>query len=79
MRLPQNFAGCLLWACFLTYLSRSFEEEDKKLVVTSVALKKAFEPWFVILVKGAGANFMVCLGVWQSVAAGRSHLGMTGD
>ena len=34
-----------------------------------VALVKAKEPWLHIFLKGIGAHFLVCVGVWQSICA----------
>jgi len=35
----------------------------------AVALKKAHQPWWSIFAKGIGANFMVCIGIWQATCA----------
>lgn len=64
-----NMAGCLAWAFFMVYLSDSLKDLDKDDFAVKVALKKANQPWGNIFLKGIGANFMVCLGVWQFTCA----------
>ena len=65
----MNFAGCLLWAGALAYGSGALEDSGAAELAVKVALKKANEPWFHIFLKGIGANFMVCIGVWQATCA----------
>lgn len=60
-----NFAGCLTWALLLAFLSDALEDSGQAELAVAVALKKAHQPWMHILLKGIGANLMVCLGVWQ--------------
>jgi formate/nitrite transporter len=64
-----NFAGCLTWAYFMVYLPDSLDDLDQNEYAVKVALKKAYQPWGTIFLKGIGANFMVCLGVWQFTCA----------
>lgn len=64
-----NFIGCLTWAYFIAYLSGSLEDAGQKEFAIQVSLKKANQPWGHIVLKGIGANFMVCLGVWQATCA----------
>jgi formate/nitrite transporter len=64
-----NMAGCLAWAYFMVYLPDSLDDLDKNEYAITVALKKAHQPWGAIFLKGIGANFMVCLGVWQFTCA----------
>jgi formate/nitrite transporter len=64
-----NFAGCLAWAYFMVYLPDSLEDMGKNEYAVKVALAKANQPWGAIFLKGIGANFMVCLGVWQFTCA----------
>jgi len=65
----MNFAGCLLWAVLLAYASNSLEDLGRADLVVKIALKKANQPWAHIFLKGIGANFMVCVGVWQATCA----------
>ena len=64
-----NFCGCLFWAYVLAYSSGSIEDIGKTEFAIQVALKKAHKPWFHIFLKGIGANFMVCVGIWQGTSA----------
>jgi formate/nitrite transporter len=64
-----NMAGCLAWAFFMVYLPDSLEDLNKSEYAVTVALNKAYQPWGTIFLKGIGANFMVCLGVWQFTCA----------
>jgi len=65
----MNFAGCLLWAALLAYASNSLEDLGRADLAVKIALKKANQPWGHIFIKGIGANFMVCVGVWQATCA----------
>jgi formate/nitrite transporter len=65
----MNFAGCLCWGSVMAYASNSLEDLDKVDVALAVALRKANEPWLGIFLKGIGANFMVCVGIWQATCA----------
>jgi formate/nitrite transporter len=64
-----NMVGCLAWAYFMVYLPDSLEDLGKNEYAIKVALAKANQPWGAIFLKGIGANFMVCLGVWQFTCA----------
>eukprot|EP00934_Nitzschia_sp_Nitz4_P004688 Nitzschia sp. Nitz4//scaffold63_size106090//95818//96738//NITZ4_004415-RA/size106090-processed-gene-0.135-mRNA-1//1//CDS//3329556050//4678//frame0 len=65
----MNFAGCLFWAFLMAYESGSVEDLGRKDFAIAVALKKAKAPWMHIFLKGIGANFLVCVGVWQATTA----------
>ena len=65
----MNFAGCLAWAAVLAYASDALEDLGQKEFAIAVALKKANQPWWNIFFKGIGANFMVCVGIWQATCA----------
>jgi formate/nitrite transporter FocA (FNT family) len=65
----MNFVGCLFWASVLAYASDSLEDLGQAELAVKVALKKANQPWLHIFLKGIGANFMVCLGIWQATCA----------
>jgi len=65
----MNFAGCLFWGYLLAYLSDSLEDLGKVDFAIAVAYKKSDEGWLSIFLKGIGANFMVCVGVWQATCA----------
>jgi len=65
----MNFAGCLFWAGLLAYASDSLEDLGRSDLAVQIALKKANQPWMNIFLKAIGANFMVCVGVWQATCA----------
>lgn len=65
----MNFAGCLTWAWALAYASDSLEDLGMADLAVKIALKKANQPWWNIFLKAIGANFMVCVGVWQATCA----------
>lgn len=64
-----NFAGCLVWAGLFGYGSGALEDMGRRDFAIQVAMKKAHQPWLHIFLKAIGANFLVCLGVWQATCA----------
>ncbi|KAL7571641.1 hypothetical protein ACA910_011177 [Epithemia clementina (nom. ined.)] len=64
-----NFAGCIFWASLVALATDSLEDLNRVELALAVAQKKALQPWSHILVKAMGANFMVCLGVWQATCS----------
>jgi len=64
-----NFLGCLFWAYFMAHLSDSIDDAGKHDFAIQVAYKKVHQTWPQILLKGIGANFMVCVSVWQATCA----------
>lgn len=64
-----NFAGCLFWAGALAYASDSLVDLGRVDFAIAVALKKTKASWLGIFLKAIGANFMVCVGVWQATCA----------
>jgi formate/nitrite transporter len=62
-----NFVGALTWAAVLAYASDALEAQRDLAIL--VATKKASQTWLQAFLKGIGANFMVCLGVWQATCA----------
>jgi formate/nitrite transporter len=64
-----NMAGCVAWAYFMVYLPGALEDIGKNEFAIKVALAKANQTWGSIFLKGIGANFMVCLAIWQATCA----------
>ena len=64
-----NFFGCIVWASIITYASDALEDAGQVDLAIQIAEKKALQPWMHIFLKAIGANFMVCLAVWQSTCA----------
>lgn len=65
----MNFVGSLFWASLLAYASNSLVDLGREELAIEVAERKANEPWMHIFLKAIGANFMVCVGVWQATCA----------
>ena len=65
----MNFAGCMAWSLILSYGSTALQDVGAEELAVHVALKKANQPWWSIFAKGIGANFCVCVGVWQATCA----------
>lgn len=65
----MNFVGSLFWASLLAYASNSLVDLGREELAVQVATRKAYEPWMHIFLKAIGANFMVCVGVWQATCA----------
>ena len=65
-----NFIGCLFWAGLLTQVSGQLEDANAVDFAVEFAEKKAFQPWGQIFLKGIGANFLICLAVWQCTTSG---------
>ena len=66
-----NFAGCLLVAYFLVYLTGLTSAGAYASAVESVAMAKVSQPFGVIFLKGIGANWCVCLAVWLALSGRR--------
>ncbi|CAB9499473.1 Probable formate transporter [Seminavis robusta] len=65
----SNFVGCLTWAYFLSYLSDALVDSHANELAIQVAEKKALNSMGSIFLKAIGANFMVCVAVWQGTCA----------
>ena len=64
-----NFVGCICWAYMLGYLSNALEDSGAAELAIKVAEKKALNDMSSIFIKAIGANFMVCVAVWQGTCA----------
>jgi len=64
-----NFAGVLLWVAVLTYASNTLHDVGQVDFAVELAEKKAFQPWGTLFAQGIGANFFVCLAIFQSSCA----------
>jgi len=65
----MNFLGCLFWAGLLSYASDALKDAGQVDLAIKIAEKKVHQAWIHIFLKGIGANFMVCIGVWQATTA----------
>lgn len=65
-----NLVGSLAWAVVMGYLSTALEDIDGAVdFAIRVAEKKAHETNQAIFIRGIGANFLVCVAVWQATTA----------
>lgn len=64
-----NYVGVLCWAAFLTMWSGQLENAGQVDYAIYVAEQKALKPWHEIFLRGIGANFLICLAVWQATTA----------
>lgn len=69
-----NLLGALLFDYLLVYLPGILEAEPYRSYIMHAAEHKVDLPWLTVLLRGVGANWMVCLAVWLALSA-RSMLG----
>lgn len=62
-----NFIGCILFSFFLVYYVGLTAPEPWHSAIIRVAEIKVSMPWLVVLVKGIGANWCVCLAIWLAL------------
>lgn len=63
-----NFAGCLLVAYFLVYLTGLTASAPYASAVNGIAVSKVLQSFGVVFLKGIGANWCVCLAVWLALS-----------
>lgn len=64
-----NFMGALLFTLLFVYAVGLTNAEPYHSAVRSIAVAKTSMPWHVVLLKGIGANWFVCLAVWLAASA----------
>jgi len=64
-----NFIGAIFVAFIITHLTHIVSGSPFKESVYSVAISKTSHTFLVTFFKGIGANWLVCLAVWQGMAA----------
>ncbi len=64
-----NFIGCIFVAYFLTHLTGIFTLDPWHSGVHGIALGKVSNPFYKTLLKGIGANWLVCLALWLGMSA----------
>ncbi|MDE5662621.1 MAG: formate/nitrite transporter family protein [Muribaculaceae bacterium] len=65
-----NFVGALGFTWLLVYLPGLTAADPWHAAICSIGEAKISMPWFTVLLKGIGANWFVCLGVWLALAGG---------
>lgn len=63
-----NFAGCLLVAYFLVYLTGLTASAPYAAAANGIAVSKVLQSFGVVFLKGIGANWCVCLAVWLALS-----------
>lgn len=64
-----NFVGAVFVAYVITHLTHILSGSPYKDAVYNVAIGKTSHTFLVTFLKGIGANWLVCLAVWQGMAA----------
>jgi formate/nitrite transporter len=64
-----NFTGCLLVDYIISYQGEWVQQEPVASWMRTVAEGKVSHSWMTIFVRGIGANWLVCLAMWQALAA----------
>lgn len=64
-----NFVGSLAVAYFLTYLTGLLLKDPWLSGIVGIAEAKTSQDFIVLLLKGIGCNWLVCLAVWLAVSA----------
>ncbi len=64
-----NFIGALLFAYFIVYLPHISHYHPTIDGFFSIAEAKTSNPFYVTMLKGVGANWLVCLAVWLAASS----------
>ena len=64
-----NFVGSLFVALFMAYWTGIVKGGDLGAASASIAESKVGLDWFVVLLRGIGCNWLVCLAVWLALSA----------
>ncbi len=64
-----NFIGALFFAYFLVYLTHSINGESWLNGINKIATAKTSNPFYVTVLKGIGANWLVCLAMWLGMSS----------
>lgn len=63
-----NFVGAVGFTYLLVYLTGLVASDPWHSAIVGIGVAKTSMPWGVVLLKGIGANWFVCLGVWLALA-----------
>ncbi|MFV0483527.1 MAG: formate/nitrite transporter family protein [Bacteroidales bacterium] len=64
-----NFIGCIFTAYVLTHLTQVIGSEPWSDYIEKIAVSKTSNPFYKTLLKGIGANWLVCLALWMGMSA----------
>ena len=63
-----NFVGAVGFTYLLVYLAGLTSADPWHSAIIGIGIAKTSMPWGVVLLKGIGANWFVCLGVWLALS-----------
>lgn len=63
-----NFVGAVGFTYLLVYLAGLTSADPWHSAIIGIGMAKTSMPWGVVFLKGIGANWFVCLGVWLALA-----------
>ena len=63
-----NFVGAVGFTYLLVYLAGLTAYDPWHSAIIGIGIAKTSMPWGMVLLKGIGANWFVCLGVWLALA-----------
>lgn len=63
-----NFIGALAFTYLFVYLAGLTDSDPYRTATVNIAQAKTSMPFLTVLLKGIGANWFVCLGVWLAMA-----------
>lgn len=73
-----NFLGAILFVLVMVYFVGLTAPEPYHSAIIGIAQAKVSMPWLVVMVKGIGANWCVCLAIWLALSAKSSGAKMFG-
>lgn len=65
----SNFAGTMFFVYFFIQLTGVVNSDPWHTAAINIAIAKTSHPWHVVFLKGIGANWLVCLAIWQGLSA----------
>lgn len=64
-----NLIGALLFTYFLVFQCGLVDSDPYRDGVLEIAVRKTSMTWFTVFLKGIGANWCVCLGIWLAISS----------
>lgn len=64
-----NFIGALFFVYVMIWSAGIVDTDPWKSAIVQIAQNKVNLPWWVVFVRGIGANWLVCLAVWLGFSA----------
>lgn len=63
-----NFVGAVLFTYLMVWSCGLISSDPWQSAITTIAQAKVSMPWLMVLLKGVGANWCVCLAVWLALS-----------